>query len=114
MPHCVVEYSSTLESKISPSILVNAVHQAVVESALFDASHIKTRAMAYQHFQLAAEHKDFIHLTIRLHSGRTIKQKQQLTSNVMQHLEKLQLTDMVVTIETIDIDSESYAKQAFT
>lgn len=108
MPHCIIEYSSTLD--ISPSSLVEAVHQGVVESALFDVSHIKTRALAYDHFQLAGDSKDFIHVAIRLHRGRTQQQKQQLTAIVLQHLIKLQLMDTTITVETVDIDTESYAK----
>lgn len=110
MPHCIIEYSNTLD--ISPSALVEAVHQGVRESALFDTSHIKTRAVSYEHFQLAGDSKDFIHVTIRLHSGRTTQQKQQLTATVMQYLEKLRLTAITLTIETIDIHSESYAKSS--
>lgn len=108
MPHCIIEYSKTVE--LSPSRLVEAVHQAVLETALFDASHIKTRAMAYEHYQLADNSKEFIHVTVRLHSGRTIQQKQQLTAVILQSLEKLSLTKITITVEAVDIDSNSYAK----
>lgn len=112
MPHCIIEYSDTLD--IPPSRLVEAVHQAVVESALFDTSHIKTRAMAYEHFQLADNSRDFIHVTIRLHGGRTAQQKQHLTASILQALHKLRLTAITVTAEAVDIDSDSYAKLVIT
>jgi 5-carboxymethyl-2-hydroxymuconate isomerase len=112
VPHCIIEYSKTLD--ISPSRLVEAVHQAVLESALFDASHIKTRAVAYEHFQVADDFKEFIHVTIRLHSGRITQQKQHLTAIILQSLETLGLTAITITVEAVDIDSESYAKLAIT
>lgn len=108
MPHCIIEYSKTVD--IAPTQLVEAVHQAVLETALFDASHIKTRAMAYEHYQLADDSKDFIHVTVRLHSGRTTQQKQQLTAVILQSLKHLNLTSMTVTVEAVDIDRDSYAK----
>lgn len=108
MPHCIIEYSKTVD--ISPSCLVEAVHQAVLETALFDASHIKTRALAYEHYQLADDSRDFIHVTVRLHSGRTTQQKQQLTAMILQSLKNLGLTTTTITVEGVDIDSESYAK----
>ena len=108
MPHCIVEFSSSLD--ISPVLLMEAVHHGVLESALFEPSHIKTRAVAYEHFQLAENCNDFIHVTIRLHHGRTTQQKQQLTKLVLRQLEKLSLKSTTITLETVDIDTESYAK----
>lgn len=108
MPHCIIEYSKTVD--IAPTQLVKAVHQAVLETALFDASHIKTRAMAYEHYELADDSKDFIHVTVRLHHGRTTQQKQQLTAVILQSLKQLNLTKITITVEAVDIDSNSYAK----
>ncbi len=71
MPHCIVEYSKDLESQVAPTKLVETVHQGALASGLFEASHIKTRAVAYDYFQIGTEKSDFIHVTIRLHQGRT-------------------------------------------
>lgn len=112
MPHCVIEFSSTLD--ISPNNLVHVVHQGVVDSGSFEPSHIKTRAIAYDYFQLSAEYHDFIHVSIHLHHGRTVEQKKQLTQCIMKALEKLSLSRLSITIETVDIDSDSYAKRTVT
>jgi 5-carboxymethyl-2-hydroxymuconate isomerase len=108
VPHCIIEFSSSLD--ISPALLVEAVHHGVMKSTLFEPSHIKTRALAYEHFRLAEDYNDFIHVTIRLHHGRTTQQKQQLTKLVLRQLEKLSLKSTTITLETVDIDTESYAK----
>jgi len=110
LPHCIIEYSSTLESSLSPSRLVDVVHQSTLDSGLFDASHIKTRALAYDYFQLADKYQDFIHVTIRMHSGRTAQQKQLLTAEILQSLENLKVTSITITVEAVDMHSESYAK----
>lgn len=112
MPHCIIEYSSSLESTLSPSLLVDVVHQATLDSGLFDTSHIKTRALAYDYFQLAVEYHDFIHVTIRLHSGRTVLQKQRLTAGILQALENIKLSAITLTVEAVDMHSESYAKHS--
>lgn len=111
MPHCIIEYSRTLEATIAASELMAAVHQAALDSVLFNASHIKTRALAYEHYHLETEQTDFIHVIIRLHTGRTLQQKQLLTTSVLQRLVSLDLANTTTTIETIDIETESYAKQ---
>lgn len=111
MPHCIVEYSQTLESRISPSVLVETVHQAALASALFEVTHIKTRALAYAHYQSGSAQADFIHVTIRLHAGRTVEQKKHLSSLVLKHLTSIELSAVTITIETVDMDSASYAKQ---
>ncbi len=111
MPHCIIEYSRTLESQVSPSVLVETVHQAAVASALFDVTHIKTRALTYAHFQSGSAQADFIHVTIRLHAGRTVEQKKHLSSLVLNHLASIKLSAVTITIETVDMDSASYVKQ---
>ena len=50
--------------------------------------------------------------SICIDSGRicTTQQKQQLTKLVLRQLEKLSLKSTTITLETVDIDTESYAK----
>ena len=55
MPHCIVEHSITLD----PQKLLAAVCKGAVESALFETSDIKTRAIAYEHYQTNASQRDF-------------------------------------------------------
>lgn len=111
MPHCIVEYSQALEQQVSPRLLMETVHQAAVASALFDVTHIKTRALAYTHFQSDSAQSDFIHVTIRLHTGRSVEQKKHLSSLVLTRLASIELSAVTITVETVDMDSASYAKQ---
>lgn len=108
MPHCIIEYSETL--LISPALLNDAAYQALLESELFETSHIKTRASAYADFRLAESQHDFVHVTVRLHRGRTTQQKQMLTKLILQSLQKLPFQNTSLTVEIVDIDSDSYAK----
>ena len=60
MPHCIVEYSKTLETQIDPAELTEAVYQGALISGLFEPSHIRVRALAYESFFPGYEVDDFI------------------------------------------------------
>lgn len=111
MPHCIIEYSKPLESQLAPDRLVSTVHQGALASDLFEPSHIKTRAVAYDYFQLGSEQSDFIHITVRLHQGRTAAQKKMLSARVLEQLMNISLSAVTITVEIVDMDTDSYAKQ---
>ena len=73
MPHIVIEHSEDLP--ILPQVLVEKVHQAVFDSGLFELSTIKTRAIAYQHYELGEGKDGFIHIGASIMAGRTIELK---------------------------------------
>ena len=112
MPHNIIEYSSSLEPHI-PAI-INAVHLGALNSALFDKSDIKTRAIAYQHVSLGTDCEYFIHVNAKILSGRNSEQKTQLSHLMLQALEQLDLRAISLTVEVTDIDKVSYAKQVIT
>ncbi|WDE10794.1 5-carboxymethyl-2-hydroxymuconate Delta-isomerase [Thalassomonas haliotis] len=109
MPHNIIEYSAELEAHI-PEI-IQAVHQGSFESGLFDEQDIKTRALAYQHTRLGQDSRFFIHVQAKLLSGRTPEQKKHLSQAVLKQLAQLDLHAISLTVEVLDIDKSSYAKQ---
>ncbi|MBN1007446.1 5-carboxymethyl-2-hydroxymuconate Delta-isomerase [Amphritea pacifica] len=110
MPHCIIEFSDTLAPRLSPAKLVQTVYEGALKSGLFQAEDIKTRALAYDHFLTGAAPADFIHVTIRILSGRTDEQKQLLSSTVLKGLTDCNLAGISLTVEVVDIHSCSYAK----
>lgn len=111
MPHCIIEYSTSLETITSAEALVETVHQAATDSLLFDPEHIKTRSVAYQAFSLGDHRANFLHVTVRLHQGRSQDQKKHLTQLIVERLcTTLPLFDITVTAEAVDIDTATYAK----
>jgi 5-carboxymethyl-2-hydroxymuconate isomerase len=110
VPHCIIEYSKTLASKIEPGELINVVHRAALESGLFEASHIRTRASGYEDHVIGYPVNDFIHVTLKILSGRNEQQKKQLTGLVLGELEKIGLTSISLTVEVVDIERETYAR----
>ena len=111
MPHCIVEYSRSIEPRVSASELMTAVYNSTLQSGLFEESHIRVRAMAYDYFQLGGQSAAFIHITVRLHQGRSSEQKKQLSDMVLAGLLALELTAVSLTVETVEMHTESYARR---
>lgn len=110
MPHCIIEYSKDLESRVEPSILIQAVHNGAVTSALFDESHIKTRTRSYVNYKTGASDNAFIHVTASILSGRTVEQKANLSNTILSQLKKLDLSAVTITVQICDIETETYTK----
>lgn len=123
MPHCIIEHSISLDAQQ----LLPLVFSSVKNSQLFaaDGSDIKVRAMAYQHYwvgqnnveqnylghsNVGQNQADFVHVVLKILSGRSTAQKQQLSQLVLTALQQLQCQGCSYTVEVVDMDRDSYAK----
>lgn len=108
MPHCVIEHSVDINSKE----LISSVHKAALAANLFDAqgSDIKVRALPYENHKTGSVDISFVHVTLRILSGRTTEQKSLLTQQVLEQLSALSITQCSISVEVVDIDRISYAK----
>lgn len=109
MPHCVIEHAKD----VSPEPVLKAVFDGALASNLFaeGGKDIKVRAIPVEHFVTGGEEKCFVHVALKILSGRTLGQKQALSNEVLNHLKALSLSDISLTVEVVDIDRESYAKK---
>ncbi len=108
MPHVVIDYSENLSAQVSPSALLENVHQSLLQSELFSPDSIRLRAKSFEDFCLGAEKQNFLHVCIKLFAGRSDQQKAQLTQLVSSQLQQLSLADVIVSCECVDIDKECY------
>ncbi len=106
MPHCIIEHSLTLD----PNLLLEAVCKGAIDSALFETSDIKTRTVAYEHFQTNASQRDFVHVVVKILSGRSLDQQTELAQLVLSQLKALALASTSLTVEVVEMQRESYAK----
>jgi 5-carboxymethyl-2-hydroxymuconate isomerase len=111
MPHCILEYSQNLEQEVPPIDLLEAIKGACVVSNLFSGEDIKLRSNAYKSFITAGQEDAFIHVTIRLLSGRTVEQKKQLSHLVLEALTQFSLKDVSFSVEMCDMDRDTYEKR---
>lgn len=110
MPHCIIEYSESLEKQVSVQQLQQAVYNGAVASGLFQPEDIKVRAHAYQHWYLNAPQQHFIHITARILSGRTLNQRETLASELLSAMSVLALSQSSVTVEITEMERDSYRK----
>lgn len=108
MPHCVIEHSANIEGEL----LVPLVYKGALVSNLFEAegSDIKVRALSFTNYQTGNVELNFVHVTLKILSGRNLEQKSRLTQLVLEQLKTLQMTDCSISVEVTDIDRASYAK----
>jgi 5-carboxymethyl-2-hydroxymuconate isomerase len=108
MPHCIVEHSSSLNK----NSLISLVYSGALASELFEAdgSDIKVRTLSYSNYQTGTEHIDFVHVTLKILSGRSIDQKTKLSQSVLKQIKVLDLSHCSISVEVVDIDRASYSK----
>ncbi|ALU44102.1 5-carboxymethyl-2-hydroxymuconate Delta-isomerase [Pseudoalteromonas rubra] len=109
MPHLIIEHSAHLN--ISVYELVQAVHQGAERTQLFDPASIKTRAIAYNDYQLGSNHQGFIHVQAHIIAGRTVAQKQLLSETLLKALHSLVNGEQLhLSVHPYDLDPEIYRK----
>lgn len=114
MPHIIIEYSlaspdSNLDST-SAQTLVDTAFNAVLQTHTFTPANIKVRLHPVQFYRLGLKDVGFIHVMCRIHAGKTLEQKQQLTQSLLQALSKIETQKRVITVEVIEMVRDSYAK----
>ena len=84
MPHLTIEISANLKSQGADGLL-NAAHQALLVSGVFDGPDVKSRAVQRSEFRIGvgAEPEGFVHASLELLSGRTDVVRQQLSQAVV-------------------------------
>jgi 5-carboxymethyl-2-hydroxymuconate isomerase len=126
MPHCIIEYSAGVSAQIPAEKLLEAVFKGTASSQLFQFEDIKVRAICYQSaicglpatddpspknsLDCGYVEKDFIHIVLNLLSGRTVEQRCELSKLVLNQLLSLTLADLSISVETCEIERQSYSK----
>lgn len=108
MPHIVIEHSEDLP--ILPQVLVDKVHQATFDSGLFELKTIKTRAIAYQHYQLGEGKDGFIYIAAYIMSGRSTAEKQALSERLLNCLRTYCRSSYSLSVNIYENDSDTYRK----
>ena len=108
MPHCIVEHSSNINGKP----LLTAVYEGAFKSNLFevDGSGIKVRLLPIEDYIAGNDKSSFIHVQLRILSGRDTQQKSMLSGLVMDEIKRLNFDDCSITVEVAELHRDSYSK----
>jgi 5-carboxymethyl-2-hydroxymuconate isomerase len=77
MPHLTLEYSQNLDSKIDMADLCRHLHEALLQSDLFEIGALRVRALAAEHYAIADQHHEncFLDMVFRIGQGRKHAEK---------------------------------------
>lgn len=113
MPHQIIEYSKNLDAVLDIDELVHALHDAAVSLDFLPTGGIRTRAVGRDHVRIADAHPDnaFIHVALRIASGRTAEQKQQAGEHLFATLQRFvddvyRQLPLALSFEVLDLDPE--------
>ena len=111
MPHCIIEYSDDVATSLPIDDLLAATFEGALSSGLFPAYDIKTRAIAYQHHSTGTTQDSFVHVTLRLLSGRDDQSKVDLSEKLLASILPLLPAVISVGVEIVDMHRGSYRKR---
>ena len=111
MPHLIIEYSEDIAGDVDLDAVLDAAHAGALASGLFPEYDIKTRAIGYSRHRTGQTRDSFLHLTLRLLSGRDDAQKAALSEAVLGAIEPLLPGVVSVGVEIVDMHRESYRKR---
>lgn len=109
MPHFVIDCSPSILAKQFPDDVLRAVHAVADESGLFDVANIKVRIREYEHYLVAGERSEFIHVFANILEGRTTEQKAALSRAIV-----VRLVEMFPDIANISINMREFEKATYT
>jgi len=97
---------------LDSELLVQKVFLGALSVGLFEpnGSDIKVRALGYNSYMIGPKKSDFIHVVLKILSGRTSEQKLSLSNAVIEELVALAYNDVSITVEVVDMDRDSYRK----
>lgn len=81
MPHIQIEFSANLETAVADARLVDAIHQAAVDSGIFPVWGIRTFARALTQYRVGNGEagNGFVNVTVRVAPGRNLALRQRIT-----------------------------------
>jgi 5-carboxymethyl-2-hydroxymuconate isomerase len=112
MPNLVMEYSNRVDERLNVQGLLEELHQVTLDSALFDRSAVKSRALRCHHWLIGdfADNEDFVHISFELLSGRSEEQKRELSRRLMDVLRDKAPHVKSLTVNVRDMDQSSFQK----
>jgi 5-carboxymethyl-2-hydroxymuconate isomerase len=113
MPHLIVEYSSNIETEVSPSRLLEDFHRTAIELGIAEPVGVRTRLERRDHYRVGDDGRDnaFVHIVARLRAGRSAEQKKAMLEALLAQANKtlapsFAARGLALTIEVHEIDPE--------
>ena len=112
MPHVIVEYSDNLAAQVPPRRLVDALHQAALQTGVFPLGGLRTRAVPREIYAIADGNPEnaFVAVIARIGEGRDADTRKRVGAALMAALEAetaeaFRTRGLGLTVEVQEIDS---------
>ncbi|WP_299016953.1 5-carboxymethyl-2-hydroxymuconate Delta-isomerase [uncultured Photobacterium sp.] len=112
MPNLVMEYADPVAERVNVPGLLEDLHLVLLSCGLFEDNSVKSRSYPCHTWLVGPEGdlKTFIHIELRMLSGRSAEQKRSLSRSLMTVLEQHASTIHSLTVDISDMDRESFLK----
>ena len=111
MPHFIVECPEHLIPAEKGKDVVNRVHQVAMDSGLFEKANIKVRIVPYEHYLIAGQQQDFVHVFGYIMPGRTLEQETDLSESIGELIANLFPQVPIITVNIDTLNQPSYFKR---
>jgi 5-carboxymethyl-2-hydroxymuconate isomerase len=111
MPHFVIDCSPRVLTKRHPDEILREVHRLAENSSLFRVADIKVRIREYEHYLVAGERDDFIHVFANIMEGRTVEQKAALSRAIVTRLVEMFPDVPAISINVRELEKATYCNR---
>lgn len=113
MPHFVIDCSKDIMTINDPEHTLAVVHEAAVNSELFDKNDIKVRLNPFnEHYIVGGKKEGFIHIFGNIMEGRTDEQKAKLSRAIISELKHIFPTINFIAINIRDFEKSTYCNKS--
>lgn len=112
MPHFILDCPEGILQQKDPQEVMLAVSATAEATEIFNPKDIKVRMRPYQHYIIANQASDFIHVFAYIRAGRTDEQKGLLSRKVVATLKELFPDVPVISMNILDFDQASYVNKS--
>lgn len=120
MPHIIIEHSKDF-TKNSVDLMKKEIPQimAKISEGNFDADQCKCRSHGFNEYLVGSPDQSsasFLHITIKILSGRTLEAQQKLSAQVIEFVKKifgdleLKTKRCDISIDVVEMNKETYQK----
>lgn len=113
MPHFIIEHGNALHGENDHKDAMEIAFQCGEACGFIDPLDIKVRLQPYTAFFAGDGRSSFIHITVRLLSGRTAEHKENLAIAMRDAFDARFGQVQSISIEICDMDRASYKKRLF-
>ncbi len=112
MAHLVMEYSDPVLERVNINLLLEELHNILINSNFFKAEDVTSRTHAFQQWFVGVDNPqaDFIHVRLWMPNSRNKKIKQDLSHALLDVAKKHANSISHVSVDIQNIDRRGYAK----